>query len=109
MSTGRYRFVTHWRVEGTPEEVYRVIEEVEAFPRWWPAVWLRAEVLDPGDADGVGNVVRFTSKGWLPYILQWTAQTVAKEFPSWVVLRASGDFDGEGRWTFRGDGPFVDV
>ncbi len=102
-----YRFVTRWRVEGTAEEVYRIIEDVTAFPRWWPAVWLKVEVLDPGDADGIGKVVRLTSKGWLPYILHWTARTVDKEFPSRVVLRASGDFDGEGRWLFRTEGSNV--
>jgi hypothetical protein len=109
MSTSHYRFVTHWRVESTPEEVYGIIEDVTEFPRWWPAVWLRVEVLEHGDADGIGKMVRLTSKGWLPYILQWTARTEAKEFPNWVLLRASGDFDGEGRWTFRADGPHVDV
>jgi hypothetical protein len=109
MSTSHYRFVTHWRVKGTCEEVYRIIEDVTAFPRWWPAVWLRVEVLERGDADGIGKVVRFTSKGWLPYILQWTGRTVEKKFPSLAVLRASGEFDGEGRWTFRADGPHVDV
>jgi hypothetical protein len=104
-----YRFVSHWCVEGTAEEVYRIIEDVTAFPRWWPAVWLRVEVLDPGDADGIGKLVRLTSKGWLPYILHWTARTVDKEFPNRVVLRASGDFDGEGRWLFRTEGSNVQV
>lgn len=109
MSTSHYRFITHWRIAGTCEEVYGVIEDVTVFPRWWPAVWLRVEVLEPGDAEGIGKTVRLTSKGWLPYILQWTARTEAKQFPNWVLLRASGDFDGEGRWTFRADGPWVDV
>src|SRR5262249_5643682 len=109
MSTSHYRFLTHWRVEGTPEEVYRIIEDVTEFPRWWPAVWLKVEVLEPGDADGIGKVVRLTSKGWLPYILQWTARTVEKEFPCRVLLRATGDFDGEGRWLFRGNGSHVEI
>jgi hypothetical protein len=109
MSTSHYRFITHWHVEGTAEDVYRIIEDVTAFPRWWPAVWLRVEVLDPGDANGLGKLVRLTSKGWLPYILQWTSRTMEKEFPSRMVLRASGDFEGEGRWLCRQDGPNVDV
>jgi hypothetical protein len=33
VSTVHYHFVTRWRVEGTPEEVHRVIEDVEAFRR----------------------------------------------------------------------------
>jgi ribosome-associated toxin RatA of RatAB toxin-antitoxin module len=109
MPTSHYRFLTHWRVPGTPEEVFRIIEDVTDYPRWWPAVWLKVEVLQPGDANGIGKVVRLTSKGWLPYILQWTATTVDKESPRRAALRASGDFEGEGRWTFRADGPHVDI
>jgi hypothetical protein len=56
VSTSHYWFVTHWRVEGTQEDVYRVIEKVEAFPRWWPAAWLRGEMLEPSYADGTGKV-----------------------------------------------------
>jgi hypothetical protein len=105
----RYRFLTRWRFEGTPEEVYRIIDDPEGFVRWWPAVWLRVEVLEPGDRQGIGKLVRVLSKGWLPYLLQWTARTIEKEFPNRMVLRASGEFEGEGRWSFRADGPNVAV
>jgi hypothetical protein len=104
-----YRFVTRWRVEGTPDEVYRIIEDATDFVRWWPAVWLHAEVTAPGDDRGIGKTVRVTSKGWLPYILRWTARTLEKEFPRRIVLQASGDFEGEGRWSFQADGPMTDV
>jgi hypothetical protein len=104
-----YRFVTHWVVESTPEEVYRILDDAPGFARWWPAVWLRVEVLEPGDADGIGKVVRFTSKGWLPYILHWTGRTVAKEFPHRIVVEATGDFEGEGVWTIRANGPTVAI
>ena len=109
MLSSQYRFVTRWRVEGTPEEVYRLIDDPAEFVKWWPAVWLRVQMLDPGDGDGVGKAVRYLSKGWLPYLLQWTARTVEKDPPNRIVLHASGDFEGEGRWSFRADGPNVDV
>lgn len=109
MSSTHYAFTTHWRVEGTPEEVYRIIDDPTEFVRWWPAVWLKADVLERGDDRGIGQVVRYTSKGWLPYILRWTGKALEKEPPHRIVLRASGDFEGEGRWTFRAAGPFVDA
>ncbi len=107
MSSSSYRFVTRWRVPGTPEEVFDILDDPAAFVRWWPAVWLKVDVLDPGDAQGIGKRVQFVSKGWLPYLLRWTAVTVEKEFPTRLAVRASGDFEGEGRWTFRPDGPDV--
>ena len=109
MSSSRYQFVTRWRVEGTPEEVYRLIDAPDDLVRWWPAVWLRVETLEPGDTEGIGKVVRYLSKGWLPYLLQWTGRAVEKEFPNRIVLRAFGDFEGEGRWSFKADGPNVDI
>jgi len=104
-----YRFTTRWRVESTPEEVYTILGDPSDFVRWWPAVWLRAAVIDPGDDDGMGRTVRFVSKGWLPYLLHWTSRIADKEFPSRITVRASGDFEGEGRWWFRADGPYVDI
>jgi hypothetical protein len=109
MSSSRYRFVTRWRVEGTPEEAFRIIDDAPGLVRWWPAVWLRVDVLEPGDRQGVGKVVRYLSKGWLPYLLRWTSCTAEKGFPHRIVLRASGDFDGEGVWTFTADGPHTEV
>jgi hypothetical protein len=69
----------------------------------------RLAVLEPGDAKGVGKTLRFTSRGWLPYILRWTARMTDKEYPRRIVLSSSGDHEGEGRWTFEARGPVVDV
>ena len=109
MASNEYRFVTRWRVEGTVDEVYRILDNPVDYVRWWPAVWLRAEIVDAGDANGVGKLLRFTSRGRLPYALRWTARTVEKNPPRTLVVKASGDFDGEGRWTLTQDGSHVDI
>lgn len=109
MPSHHYQFLTKWRVEATAEEVYPILDGSEQLPRWWPAVWLKVEVLDPGDANGIGKRVRFTSKGWLPYILVWESTATEKEFPRRIALSAAGDFAGRGIWTLRQDGAFVDV
>lgn len=107
--SSEYRFVTRWRVEGTPDEVFRLIDDPAHFPGWWPAVWLHVDVLNPGNARGVGRVVRFLSKGWLPYLLRWTATTTEADPPRTLTIRASGDFEGEGRWSLTADGRVVNV
>jgi len=109
MPSHHYQFLTRWRVESTAEEVYAVIDDTSQLPRWWPAVWLKVETLEPGDANGIGKRVRFTSKGWLPYIVVWESTATEKEFPRRLTLAASGDFAGRGVWTFRPDGAFVDI
>lgn len=109
MASHYYRFLTRWRLEATPEEVYPIIDDTPSYVRWWPAVWLRVDVLDPGDAQGIGNRVRLTTKGWLPYILTWEGSALEKTFPKRAVFRASGDFEGRGTWTFRSEGSLVIV
>src|SRR4029453_17122996 len=56
-----------------------------------------------------GKVVRFVSRGRLPYVLRWDARTVERDPPHTLVISASGDFEGEGRWSLAPDGPYVDV
>lgn len=109
MPSHHYTFLTRWRVEATPQEVYPILDDTSQLPRWWPAVWLKVETLEPGDAAGIGKKVRFTSKGWLPYILVWESTATEKEYPRRLALAASGDFAGRGVWTLRSDGAFVDI
>jgi hypothetical protein len=107
MFSHAYRFETRWRVESTPEEIYRIMEDTPGLPRWWPAVWLAVEILDPGDSDGVGSHIRLHTKGWLPYTLTWVARATEKKFPHRIGFEATGDFEGYGAWTFKADGSIV--
>jgi hypothetical protein len=99
MPSNTYLMQTRWRLAAPREEVYRILEDSPDFVRWWPAVWLKAEVLEPGDSDGIGKRVRFLTKGWLPYKLRWTALSTEKVSPERLRIEASGDFNGEGCWT----------
>lgn len=101
MSANDYRFVTRWHLDATPDQVFDILHEPMEYTRWWPDVWLDAELLDGGTVGGVGRRVRFHSRGWLPYTLRWTAETVAVTRPTRISVRASGDFEGSGEWTLR--------
>lgn len=109
MPANEYAFLTQWRVEGNPEEVFRVIEDTDAYPRWWGRVWLAVERIEEGDANGLGRRYRLFTQGWLPYRLRWESRTVEKVFPSRIAIEAVGDFVGRGIWTFESDGAFTNV
>jgi hypothetical protein len=49
-----YRFLTRWLVAGTPREVGDVLRDPMDLPRWWPAVYRRAEQIPAGGAEGIG-------------------------------------------------------
>jgi hypothetical protein len=106
MATNDYHFVTRWRVKATLEEVARIIADGPGLPRWWPAVYLDVQELEPGDERGLGRVIGLYTKGWLPYRLRWQFRVVeitARGF----TLEAWGDFVGRGIWTFEQDGEWV--
>jgi hypothetical protein len=104
MGFADYQFVTRWCVEATPAEVFRIIDDPPALPRWWPSVYLEVIEREPGDANGVGKVVDLLTKGWLPYTLEWRLVTLEKVPPTRIVLEARGDFVGRGVWTFAAAG-----
>jgi len=109
MAKNDYHFVSQWRVRGTVQEVTDILRSGRDLPQWWPAVYLDAQEIDPGDANGVGYTVAVYTKGWLPYTLRWTAKSVEARHPYGYTLEASGDFVGRGDWKFEPDGEYVNI
>lgn len=102
-----YHFQTTWRVAGTAGEVADVLRNPLDLVRWWPAVYLEAEELEPPDQRGVGQRVRVRTKGWLPYTLQWEFVVTESRYPERFGLDATGDFSGRGLWVLEQDGGYV--
>ena len=107
--TNEYHFITKWEVKGTAEEVYKILDDVDNLPNWWPSVYLDIKVHKPGDQKGVGKVVELYTKGWLPYTLRWKFRSTKREFPHCLALEAIGDFKGEGEWTITQNGNHCDL
>lgn len=107
MASHSYHFITRWRVVGTTEEVSAVLADAADLPRWWPAVYLEVQVLEPGGSDGIGRVVELFTKGWLPYTLRWRFRVTESRAPDGFALEAWGDLAGRGVWTFVQEGAHV--
>lgn len=91
------------------EEVSAILEDATALPRWWPSVYLSVEELEPNDESGTGRVIALRTKGWLPYTLRWKFRVTETRRPHGFSLRAFGDFEGTGVWTFTQAGAFVEI
>jgi hypothetical protein len=104
-----YQFLTTWRVEGTTGEVADVLRDPLDLARWWPAVYLEVEELEPPDERGLHQRVRLRTKGWLPYTLQWEMVVTESRYPDRFALQATGDFVGTGLWTLEQDGAVVNA
>jgi hypothetical protein len=109
MESHTYHFVSRWQVEGTCGEVADVLCDPLALPRWWPAVYLHVEQLEPPDARGVGRRVALRTKGWLPYTLSWQSVVVESRYPYGFTVKAEGDLEGTGAWTFEQEGHLVNI
>src|SRR5438046_10102971 len=48
-----YHFVTHWRVQGSIDEVAAILGDAPSLQRWWPAVYLDVKEIEPPDERGV--------------------------------------------------------
>lgn len=95
--------VSEWRLPGTVEEVVDVLGDAEALTDWWGDVYLSVETLKDGDENGVGRVVAFHSRGKLPYTLRWCGEVISVQDDGWTI-RARGDLEGQGVWTFAQEG-----
>jgi uncharacterized protein YndB with AHSA1/START domain len=98
MST--YRLATEWRLAAPVESVWAAIARPADWPRWWRHVEAVTE-LEPGDAQGVGAVRRFTWSSRLPYRLTFDMRTTSVQAPFSTSGEAQGDLQGTGRWTLR--------
>lgn len=108
MASNEYHFVTHWRVQSTPEEVFHILTS-EDLTRWWPSVYLDVQPLKEGDSSGLGAEYSLYTKGWLPYTLRWQFRVSAVNRPHTFTLQAWGDFVGRGIWTLEQEGDWVNV
>ena len=90
----RYHFVNVWRLKDRPEEVYRVLEDIGGYPRWWPEV-RRVDRIDD-------NTVRIVARSVLPYTLTFQATESRQDEQDGVLeISMRGDLEGFSRWTIE--------
>jgi Polyketide cyclase / dehydrase and lipid transport len=94
-----YRFVTIWCVAAPIERVFEAIDDAARWPEWWKGV-TRADLVEAGDANGVGRLWRFTWRSRLPYDLSVESRVTRREPPNLLEGNADGELIGVGRWRF---------
>jgi hypothetical protein len=109
MPANEYEFLTEWNIPAPRELVYEILKEGKDYPRWWPAVYLKADYEPSGREDHTGDRVHFLTKGWLPYRLRWTAEVVRHARAHTIEIKATGDFVGRGVWLLDDEGDHTHV
>ena len=107
-NTNQYHFITHWRFQASPEEIYDILDEPESLVQWWPSVYRHVQVIGH-DKQGDADRFALDTKGWLPYNLSWQFHTTEKIPHRRLALEAQGDFVGRGIWRIIANHDAVDV
>ena len=103
-----YRFLTVWRINAPIDRVFTTIVDAPNWPRWWPSVH-KVEAIESGDEDGIGAVLRYTFRGWLPYSLVFDVRATRIKRPTALEGAATGELEGTGVWTFEAVGDTTSV
>ncbi|MDP9294195.1 MAG: SRPBCC family protein [Actinomycetota bacterium] len=99
-----YRFVTTWCLDAPIERVFDALEDAASWPQWWKGV-KRADLLEPGDEDGVGRLWSYVWRSRLPYDLSFESRVTRLERPWLLEGDAVGELIGVGRWRlYEGNG-----
>lgn len=94
----KYHFFSSYRLSASREEVWKVLEDVEAWPSWWP--WLKqVETVQQSTADdGVGAAYRSRMSSPLGVRFTYTVTITDVERHRRIGLVSTGDLRGTGRW-----------
>lgn len=99
----QFSLITYWHLDAPIERVWDALIAPEEWPRWWKYVLSVAE-LEPGDAQGIGTLRRYTWSSRLPYRLSFEMRTTAIERLTFIEGVAAGDLIGTGRWRLESIG-----
>ena len=103
-----FRLFTEWRIEAPLPQVCDAISQCLHWPNWWKGV-VKVEEFDPGDAEGIGSLRRFTWRGKLPYRLSFDMRVIRIEPLTLLEGQASGEVEGVGCWRFSKEGDITVV
>jgi hypothetical protein len=103
-----YSFVTLWRFRSPLAAVWEMVYRSEEWPAWWRGVE-RVERLEPGGADGVGALQRYTWRSKLPYRLAFEMRLTRVEPQTLIEGEAVGELTGRGLWRFTQEGDVTQV
>jgi hypothetical protein len=103
-----YSFVTLWRFRSPLAPVWDLIYRSEEWPLWWRGVE-RVEKIEPGDAEGIGTLQRYTWRSKLPYRLDFCMRLTRVESLSVIEGEAVGELTGKVLWQLSQDGDVTSV
>lgn len=86
---------SQWWIEEDVRTVADLFLHPERAAEWWPASFLRLEIVQPvEDRLQRGMVARVLVKGWIPYTLQFLIRVEDARYPDRFSIEVCGDMNG---------------
>ena len=92
----RYEFTDVWTIPAGIDVVWRMVDDVAGWPKWWPDYRFTEIVSDV--RHGIGTRWHVKVKSDLPYTLSFNFSVLSHEPPRYVRTRVEGFFEGEIDW-----------
>ncbi|WP_457031380.1 SRPBCC family protein [Kitasatospora sp. P5_F3] len=99
MDANHYLLTSVWRLTAEPSRVYRTLQDVEQYPKWWPQVRSAHRLTDHSGELLIRSV--------LPYRLRLTATEREQDGTALTLTLTAdltGDLVGWSRWTVHPEG-----
>jgi hypothetical protein len=90
-----YMFETEWVLTAPVERVFQLLSRPEEYTSWWPSV-TRSDLVEQGDAAGVGKVASYAICGPGHFTLQLQVRAIEIDRPYLVRNIVRGDLVGTG-------------
>ena len=91
-----FHFRSGWELQGNIDDVADLFLQTENICHWWSDCFAATEVIEPGNENADGRVVRLVTRGALPYYLKFNLRISGVEYPNRFVVHSDGNFVGRG-------------
>jgi len=95
-----YSFLSHWEIKAPVNVVWDYISKGEEWHYWWRSV-VKTKLLEKGDANGLGEIIQYTWKSFLPFKLKINFKITGKDLYKEIRGESTGDLIGTGIWRFQ--------
>lgn len=93
----RFVLTSRWRLDTSPEAVWQLLTDIEAWPAWWRYV-RRVRRIERSATSPVGDVAELVWGSALLYGIRLRVTTLAAERPTRLEGQSQGDLNGFGIW-----------
>ena len=95
-----YSFISHWEINAPVSVVWDYIDKGEEWHSWWRSV-VKTKLLQKGDNNGIGEIIQYTWKSFLPFKLKINFKITGKDLYKEIRGESTGDLIGAGVWRFE--------